>query len=62
MSNERTAQLFNEWMRRYTEDPDGFEHSWSTIKEYLSTPDGEEPSYGQSCAAYLAQLDAEVPA
>ncbi len=48
---------FNEWMRQYTEDPDGFRHSWQSVTEYLrETADGEEPSYGQNCAAYLASL------
>lgn len=63
MSNERIAILFNEWQRRYIDDPSKFESDWASIKATMAELEaGEEPSYGASCAAYLAALDAELQA
>lgn len=51
------AQAFNEWMRRYTENPEQFEREWQTVSEFLvQQGKGEEPDYGKSCAAYLSKL------
>lgn len=51
------AQAFNEWMRRYTEEPEQFEREWQTVGEYIKQQtEGVEPDYGASCAAYLLQL------
>lgn len=56
-TQEVQAKAFNEWMRRYTEEPEAFEHEVTTIKGFLaSQAGGEEPTYGQTSAAYLAQL------
>lgn len=55
------ANAFNEWMRRYTEDPNGFEREWQTVSKFLERQqDGVEPDYGQSCAAYLKKLIDEL--
>ncbi|MDT6941873.1 hypothetical protein RI570_17350 [Brucella pseudogrignonensis] len=57
------ANAFNEWMRRYTEDPSGFEHEWQTVSKFLEQQqNGVEPDYGQSCAAYLRKLIDELSA
>jgi hypothetical protein len=60
VDSKRLASLFNEWQRRYIEEPHSFEVDFKTIIEFLKDEsDGVEPSYGQSCAAYLAKLDGE---
>jgi hypothetical protein len=42
------AQAFNEWMRRYTEEPEAFEASFRTCGEFLAQQaNGEEPTYGE---------------
>lgn len=56
------AAAFNEWMRRYTEDPAAFEAQFQTVGEFLAAKAaGEEPSYGEVCAEFMAEL-AEVTA
>lgn len=47
---------FNEWMRRFTEDPQGFEHSWQSVMAFLSE---EPPTYGSDCIVYVEQLLSE---
>lgn len=50
-------EAFNEWMRRYTEEPAQFEAEFRTVGEFLAEEArGEEPSYGATCDAYLEQL------
>jgi len=57
MDQVRTAAAFNEWMRRYTEEPERFEREWVTVKKFLDEEAaGKTPSYGEECAAYLAWL------
>jgi hypothetical protein len=52
---------FNEWMRRYIEEPDRFRREWETVGEFIQERgQGKPPSYGQVCAAYLQQLIAEI--
>ena len=53
---EGTAAAFNQWMRNYINDPDGYKQAWTSIQEFLNTPGGDEPNYGQSCAALLERL------
>ncbi len=50
-------EAFNEWMRRYVEDPDGFEREWITVQRHMEeTATGEDVTYGASCAAYLGRI------
>ncbi len=59
----RVAKAFNEWMRRYTEDPDQFEREFQSVRRFLcERAAAEEPSYGECCAAYLTELMASLPA
>ena len=61
MENEKLAKAFNEWMRRFEQEPEKFQSEYQSVKEFLrNQADGREPSYGESCAAYLQQLLAEV--
>lgn len=54
MTHEQMVAAFNEWMRRYTEDPDKFEAEFATVMRFLA--DGKTPSYGETCAAYMREL------
>jgi len=57
------AQAFNEWMRRYTDEPERFAREFKVCGEFLDeVAHGEEPSYGERCAAYLAGLMVEETA
>jgi hypothetical protein len=51
------AVLFNEWQRRYIENPKAFNEQWATIIEFLNQEaEGEEPDYGRDCVRYLVAL------
>lgn len=57
----RWVRAFNEWMRRYTEEPQRFEREWESVHRFLAEQAaGQEPSYGASCVAYLSQLLSEL--
>ena len=48
---------FNEWQRRYVEDPEGFEHSWVSVMNYLDgDPDNNVNDHGVRQAAYFVSL------
>ena len=52
---------FNEWMRRYIEEPERYEREIQTVRQFLEE-DGlyVEASYGRECAAYLIRLSKEL--
>ena len=51
------SEAFNEWMRRYIEEPEKFRHDWETIIEYSDEIRvGEVPSYGDNSTKYLTKL------
>lgn len=51
------AKAFNEWMRRYTDEPEQFDREWQYVGDFLKQQgEGVEPDYGASCAAYLLKL------
>lgn len=51
------AQAFNEWQRRYIETPEQFEREFQTIERFQAEArEGAQPSYGETCAAYLGKL------
>lgn len=55
------VRAFNEWMRRYTEEPERFEREWQTVNEYLEDcRERVEPSYGRACARYMFEIAKEV--
>ena len=56
MDKTKLIAAFNEWMRRYTDEPERFARDWQIVQEFLATSDGQTPSYGASCAEYLAEL------
>jgi hypothetical protein len=61
VAKQAMAKAFNEWMRRYIEAPEQFEAEFRAINAFLADADeGREPTYGETCAAYLWQLIAET--
>ena len=53
--------LFNEWLRRYTENPSLFEAEFQTVTRFLAEKTvGEEPTYGETCTAYLVKINGEL--
>lgn len=52
---------FNEWMRRYIEEPERFEREWKTVGKYITERgSGTTPSYGESSTAYLQGIIVEL--
>jgi len=57
MTKEQMAKCFNEWMRRYTEDPNSFEREFITVMEFLGS---DNPTYGDEQAEYMFSIYEEV--
>lgn len=55
---ELNAQAFNEWMRRYIEDPERYNREFQSVEKFRA--EGDSPSYGYDCAAYLEKLRNEI--
>jgi hypothetical protein len=56
-TKEKLGSAFNEWMRRYIEDPAAFEAEFRTVQDFLAEKaGGKEPSYGAICVEYLELL------
>jgi hypothetical protein len=54
MASADMKRAFNEWMRRYTEEPERFQAEFKTVGAFLAeSADGKEPSYGETSAAYM---------
>jgi len=63
MTNAQMVKAFNEWMRRFIEEPARFEHEFQTVNQFLKDEaEGREPTYGEVCVPYLQKLAAEAPA
>lgn len=61
MTNAQMAKCFNEWMRRFINEPDAFQREFETVNDFLRDEgDGREPTYGEVSAAYMAKLATEV--
>jgi len=61
LTHEQIASAFNEWMRRYTDEPERFERDMVTVKAFLAAEAANEtPSYGRDCAAYLVNIAQEL--
>lgn len=57
MATRTRAEAFNEWMRRYIVNPDAFEREFQTVQRFLAPLGGDDPGYGEVCAAYLDLLE-----
>lgn len=63
MTNAQMAKAFNEWMRRFIEEPARFEREFETVQNFLKDEEfGITPTYGEVAAAYLTQLAGDAPA
>jgi hypothetical protein len=61
MNETVVARAFNEWMRRYTEEPERFEAEMVTVERFLAEQAGGiEPTYGETSARYLLNIIAEI--
>lgn len=55
------ARAFNEWMRRYTDQPERYAREFQAVGKYLAeVAKGEEPTYGDEAAAFFEQLLEEL--
>lgn len=58
---ELMDKAFNEWMRRYIEEPEQYSREFEIVREFEKEENaGQEPSYGQSCGAYLRKVMQEL--
>jgi hypothetical protein len=57
MKKMNMAQAFDEWMRRYEENPRAFETEFEAVTAHLADP----TNYGKQMAAYLRMLMREPP-
>lgn len=63
MTNAQMAKCFNEWMRRFIDEPDRFEREFQSVNDFLAAEaEGKEPTYGETCASYMVQIAEEVRA
>lgn len=57
----RLERAFNEWERRYVNDPAAFTRDFEDAAQFQAEiRDGKVPSYGGKCASYLAKLLTEL--
>jgi hypothetical protein len=57
ISSVKLAEVFNEWMRLYIDEPEKFQSSWTSMKEFLLQEDQDlEPTYGTECAAFVFKI------
>ncbi|EJN15704.1 hypothetical protein PMI42_00721 [Bradyrhizobium sp. YR681] len=63
MDNAQMVKCFNEWMRRFIQEPERFEAEFRTVNGFLKDEaEGREPTYGETSAAYMQQLATEIRA
>lgn len=63
MTPTESVKTFNEWMRRYIDEPERFSREFQTVQDFLTDEAaGKEPSYGEACAAYQFKLLDEMNA
>jgi hypothetical protein len=63
LSKAQIAAAFNEWMRRYIEEPERFERELLCVRAFENeTLHGHAPSYGTECADYILQIAGELAA
>lgn len=61
LTASQIAAAFNEWMRRYTENPDAFCREFESVVTFLGEVQvGKTPSYGDEQAAYFIKLIEEL--
>jgi hypothetical protein len=52
------AQAFDEWMRRYIQEPERFKREFEDVEQFVREggTEGQDTTYGQNCAEYLRRL------
>lgn len=56
-NDKRVELAFNEWMRRFIDNPAQFAREWQDATEFLKEEAaGVEPTYGAACVLYLEKL------
>lgn len=56
-SKSAMVKAFNEWMRRYIEEPERFQAEFRSVKSFEADEKaGREPSYGDDCTSYLQKI------
>jgi hypothetical protein len=61
MEPDVMAKCFNEWMRRYVEEPERFEAEFQTVQRFCAEMSGgKEPSYGDECAEYMRRIRTDL--
>jgi len=70
MDKALIARAFNEWMRRYTENPEQFEREWQTVNDFSPlgrtsksrpTATSAQPTLRGSSPSWPSQCDVCVP-
>lgn len=56
MDRDVMARAFNEWMRRFVEEPERFEREFATASRFAAETQSGEPSYGRTSVAYLESI------
>lgn len=54
------ALAFNEWMRRFTEEPERFEAEFETVGRFLNESRDGIPSYGETATQMLHSIAADL--
>lgn len=55
--------VFNEWMRRFVEDPNAYEHEFQVVSQFVADNlAGRTPTYGEKCVAYMDKLRTQLAA
>lgn len=61
MHSDTMSLSFNEWMRRYITDPKSFEAEFESVGKFLAAEQaGKEPTYGETCTAYIHKIASEL--
>ena len=63
MTNVQMVKAFNEWMRRFIEEPDRYNREFESVNQFLADEaNGVEPTYGERCTGYMVKLMCESAA
>lgn len=61
MDQATMAKCFDEWMRRFIEEPNQFEHEFQSVQKFLSeASDGKDHTYGEMCSAYMKKIAGDL--
>ena len=56
ITKKKIAAAFQLWMKKFTENPEEFEHEFQAVQDFLS----DEAEYGEVMAEYFTKLLEEV--